>query len=196
MFKGFFLIIVLVCSFLFAPNLVLAQTSNAYEKLGMSSVCLNAKTGKIISGENQNQVLPLASLTKLMTAQVLLDLKLNFQKLITISDGQMNYVNAYIDKGDITSKINMQTGDKVMAKDLWHAMLIASSNESAIALVDSSGIGRAKFVEKMNKKAKVFGLRNTKFTEPSGIDPNNLGTASDMAIIANKVLKLLIVLKI
>lgn len=154
-----------------------AQTTTIYDQLGISSAVLNSATGKYISGTDSDTVLPYASLTKLMTALVLLDLKINFNKKVIIKDDEINYVYPYIDQGDITSGINIKTGDKVTLNDMWNAMLIASSNEAAIILVDNSGISRTKFVQKMNSKAKALGLKNTKFTDPSGIDPKNIGTA-------------------
>lgn len=164
----------------------LAADLNTYEKMGISSATLNATNGKYVSGKNADTVLPLASLTKLMTALVLLDLKVNLNKKIVINDRQINYVTPYIDAGDVTSGINIKTGDKVLLNDMWNAMLIASSNEAAIILVDNSGLSRAQFVRRMNSKAKALGLKKTKFTDPSGIDPKNVGTAKEMAIIAQR----------
>lgn len=184
---GYLLVFVLVFSnlvFLAVP--AFAQTTTIYDKLGISSAALNSATGKYIAGTNSNTVLPLASLTKLMTALVLLDLKINLNKKIIIRDDEINYVNPYIDAGDATSGINIKAGDQVALKDMWNAMLIASSNEAAIVLVDNSGISRTKFVQKMNSKAKALGLKNTKFTDPSGIDPRNVGTAREMAVISRR----------
>jgi len=169
-----------------AAPVLASATSTAYDKYGISSAAINTKTGKVIGGKNQNVVLPLASLTKLMTAQVLLGMGINMNKKVTITVAEVNYTNAYIDEGDVTSKIDLRAGDKVLVKDLWNAMLIASSNEAAIALVDNSGISRAQFVKKMNQRAKALGLTHTKFTEPTGIDPKNLSTAKEMAVVARK----------
>ncbi|MEI7452341.1 MAG: serine hydrolase [Candidatus Falkowbacteria bacterium] len=156
----------------------------AYDNVGLASAELNSKTGKFIGGKNQDVVLPLASLTKLMTALVLLDLKINFDKKVVITQAEIDYTAPYISQGDVTSKIDLQSGDKVTKDNLWHAMLIASSNEAAVALVDNSGISRAQFIKRMNAKAKAYGLKHTKFFEPSGIDPNNVSTAKEMAVIA------------
>lgn len=182
----FLLYIFILTNFVFLVIPTSAQETNPYEKLGISSASLNSATGKYISGQNPDQVLPLASLTKLMTALVLLDLKINLNKKVIVKDDEINYVTPYIDEGDITSGINIKTGDKVTLNDMWNAMLIASSNEAAIILVDNSGISRAKFIQKMNSKAKAYGLKNTKFTDPSGIDPKNIGTAREMAVIARR----------
>jgi D-alanyl-D-alanine endopeptidase (penicillin-binding protein 7) len=144
------------------------------------------KTGKILKTESADEVLPLASLTKLMTALVLLDQKINFNKKITIAKDDLTHVKAYINQGDVTSEINIKEGDIVTARDLWNAMLIASSNTSAVALARSVGLSQDDFVKKMNAKAKALGLKDTQFTEPSGIDPKNVGTAKEMGIIARQ----------
>jgi D-alanyl-D-alanine endopeptidase (penicillin-binding protein 7) len=169
--------------FSFILPLFPAQAAS-YDNIGLASAELNSKTGKFISGTNSDTILPLASLTKLMTALVLLDLKINLNKKVVITQAEVDYTLKYIAKGDVTSKIDLQAGDKVTKDNLWHAMLIASSNEAAVALVDNSGISRAQFIKRMNSKAKAYGLKHTKFFEPSGIDPNNVSTAKEMAVIA------------
>lgn len=184
----YFIITFLLVNFSFfsSPAALAQATSTPYDKLGLASAVLNAKTGAFISGQNYNLVLPLASLTKLMTAVILEKQKINFSKKVIITEGEIDYVTPYIDAGDITSQINLKVGDKVTVNDLWHAMLIASSNEAAIALVDNSGLSRTAFIAAMNRQAKSWGLKSTHFTEVSGIDPNNLSTAKEMAIIAQK----------
>ncbi len=158
----------------------------AKETPSFSSASLAAYNGKYLSGSDSDTPRPLASLTKLMTALVLIDLDIDFNKKVKIEKKQIDYVNPYIDAGDVTSSIDLRSGDKVFLRDLWNAMLIASSNEAAAALVDNSGISRRDFVARMNAKAKAWGLKKTKFTEMSGIDPANVGTAREMAYIAWK----------
>lgn len=177
-------IIITILFFTLSSTLPTLAATTAYDKLGIASATINTKNGKYVSGQNQNTVLPLASLTKLMTALVLVDLKTNLQEKVIISQAEIDYTIAYIEPGDKTSSINIKAGDKVTKNDLWYAMLIASSNEAAIALVDNSGLSRQQFVKKMNTKARALGLVHTKFTDPSGIDPNNIGTAREMAIIS------------
>lgn len=184
--KHFLLYILILANFFFLICPLQAQESNPYEKYGISSASFNMGTGKYVSGQNADIILPYASLTKLMTALVLLDLKVDLKKKVVIKENEINYVNPYIDAGDITSRINIKVGDKVTLNDMWNAMLIASSNEAAIILVDNSGVSRMKFIQKMNSKAKALGLKNSKFTDPSGIDPKNIGTAREMAVIARK----------
>jgi D-alanyl-D-alanine endopeptidase (penicillin-binding protein 7) len=180
------LIIVSILLVIFNCTVPVLAATASYSTVGIASASLNTKNGKFITGQNQNVVLPLASLTKLMTALVLLDLKINLQKKVTVTKAEIDYTLPYISQGDKTSQIDLKAGDKVTKDNLWHAMLIASSNEAAIALVDNSGLTRKQFVKRMNNKAKALGLKHTKFTEPSGIDPNNLSTAKEMAIITRK----------
>lgn len=172
--------------FFFLNPIAASAAANPYEELPMSSAALEAGSGRLMAGKNFNQTLPLASLTKLMTALVLLDLRINLEKKVVITQAEINYTEPFIEAGDVTSKINLRAGDKVKLNDLWHAMLIASSNEAAVALVDNSGVSRKQFVKKMNSKAKALGLGHVKFTEPTGIDPKNIGTAKEMAVIARK----------
>ncbi len=188
LWQYFVVIFILLNFFILLSKSVLAQTVNTpdYDSIGLASVVLNAQTGKLISGQNYNTTLPLASLTKLMTAVILAKQNLNFNKKVIITKEEISYVNPYIEAGDVTSQINLKAGDKVAINDLWNAMLIASSNEAAIALVDNSGLSRKEFVAAMNRQAKSWGLKSTYFTEVSGIDPKNIGTALEMAIIAQK----------
>lgn len=163
-----------------------ARAAASYDGVGIASAVLNSKTGKIVDGKNTGKKLPVASLTKLMTALVLLDEKINFSRKVTITSGDLNYVNDYINKGDSTSKVNLRAGDQVKMGDLWNAMLVASSNESAVALVRNSGISKSEFVEKMNVKARALGLKETEFKEYTGIDSDNISTPEEMAVIARE----------
>jgi len=132
---------------------------------------------------NADQILPLASLTKLMTAIVLIDLKPDWEKQITITKEQINYPIEYAG-GDPTSEIDLTVGDKMTFYDLWQAMLVSSSNQAAAALVDSTGLSKAEFIRLMNNKATELNLNKTKFYDIAGLDAHNVTTAKEMAKIA------------
>ena len=132
-----------------------------------------------------DKILPLASLTKLMTALVLLDLDLDWQKIIEVTQADLDYPKQFVNHGDITSEINLEAGDKITLQDLWIAMLVASSNQSAALLAKHSGLNWNEFILRLNQKAKNIGLEKTIFTEPSGLDLGNIGTAKEMAKIAD-----------
>ena len=143
------------------------------------------KKGKVVAGKNRDQILSPASLTKLMTALVLRDQPESiWDTSITLTATQLDYPKSVVGGDDVTSEIHFAEGDIVRTRDLWVAMLVASSNQAAIALVDASGLTRAQFVAQMNKKALALGLKRTSFEDPTGLDPNTVTTAKEMAILA------------
>jgi len=135
------------------------------------------------SEHNADQVLALASLTKLVTAMVVYDMQPDWSQIVTITEEQINYPKTVVGNA-ATSEVSLKVGDKVSVYDLWAAMLIASSNQSAVAIADSTGLTRQQFVDKMNQKVKDLGLTNTKFYEMTGLDSHNVTTAKEMAQMA------------
>lgn len=131
-----------------------------------------------------DHILPIASLTKLMTALILLDQRPEWNKEITITADDIAYPLRLVDPGDITSEVPLLAGDTVSVLDLWKAMLVASSNQAAWVLAEHSGLTPSTFVTAMNAKAQTLGLKKTIFTEPTGLDPANVSTAVEMAHLA------------
>lgn len=128
-------------------------------------------------------ILPLASLTKLMTALVFLDSAVDWEKEVTITKDIIDYPYYYVG-ADKSSEIDFKTGDTVKVKDLWVALLVASSNQAAAGLQEASGYTKDEFVNLMNEKAQSFGLKKTHFVDVSGLDAQNISTAKEMAVIA------------
>ena len=139
--------------------------------------------GEYLEGSYADEILPIASLSKLMTALVLLDQKPDWQKKITITKEQINYPKIYVGN-DATSEVKIAAGETIAFYDLWVAMLLASSNQSAVALAESTGLTRGDFVKLMNAKAKDLGLTKTIFYDIAGLDETNVSTAKEMALIA------------
>lgn len=132
---------------------------------------------KIIFEKNSNALLPIASLTKLMTAIIVLD---NYDLLKVIEIDK-------ISDSQPPMKQDIKLGDKLTVKSLLEIMLIKSSNKSAFAL--SQIIGEQKFVYLMNKKAEDINLKNTFFVDPTGLSAKNISNASDLAKFAKYILK-------
>lgn len=130
-----------------------------------------------------DQILPLASLSKLMTALVLLDINPDWNKKITITAEHIQYPKNYVGN-DATSEIDLAVGDTMSFYDLWQAMLVSSSNQAAAALVDSTGLTVSKFAKLMNEKSQQLGLSKTIFFDVAGLDSHNVTTPREMAIIA------------
>lgn len=129
--------------------------------------------------KNINQKLPIASITKLITALVVLDnLKQNDIAIIS-----KNSVDTYGEMGDLV------VNEKISVKNLLYIMLIDSSNDAAVALAETINQNNKNTVELMNAKAKILGLINSSFSDPAGLNPDNLSTASDLFKLTNIALK-------
>jgi len=139
-------------------------------EIGASSVIVyDIQAKKILFAKNPQKRLPIASLTKLMTAMVILDnLSETTPVLIT-----PKAVAAYGNAGGLVQ------GESLSVGDLLKIMLIQSSNDAAVALAEK--LGEKKTVSFMNKKAKEIGMWNTFFSEPTGIAASDSSTAEDIA---------------
>lgn len=131
---------------------------------------------KILFKKNENKILPIASLSKLMTALVVLEnYNLQYQVVITEAD-----ILQEGERGDL------KAGQLFSVKNLLYMMLIESSNDAAYSL---SGImGQEKFIAFMNEEAKHIGLLNTSFTDSSGLDFGSYSTARDLVILTEHLL--------
>jgi len=139
-----------------------------------SAIVMNQVTGEVIFEHKAGEQWVPASLTKLVTGLVVLDLNPDMNKLCE--------VNASHDVAG--AKLYITGTSKYRLGDLLSATLVASANNAANALADCV-LSRKEFVAKMNAKAKQLGATETKFLEPSGISEFNVTTAADMADIAN-----------
>lgn len=139
---------------------------------------------KYFDGSESDRILPLASLSKVMTALVFVETNPDWNKIIEITPEEIQYPCTLQTCGT-TSEINLKSGDKLRVIDLWVAMLSASSNQSAVILADNSGMTRQEFIARMNSKAKELGLTKTHFEEMSGLSAGNISTAKEYAKVAS-----------
>jgi D-alanyl-D-alanine carboxypeptidase len=146
-----------------------------------SALVLEPITQKALQHKNIFDVRPIASLTKLMTAFVVIE-DMNLASHVVVSE---NAVGAYGDQG------NLAPSEVLSVEALLHILLIESSNDAAIALEEYYNAYRAEpdrtFVAAMNQKAQELGLLDTFFVEPSGLNINNRSTAYDLARLADYV---------
>lgn len=143
-----------------------------------SALVQDVKSKKILWSKNKDEVRSIASITKLMTGLVLAEIKdFNWEKEITIIDSD--------NIGDF-NKLKLSTGDSIKLRDLFSASIITSSNNGIETLIKNSGVKKEKFVEMMNNKAQEIGMKNTSFKEPTGLDPEDVSTASDLIILLEK----------
>ncbi len=144
-----------------------------------SAIAINNKSKEVIYCYNADKVRPIASISKLLTAMVVLDnYKPDTILIITKEDSRRS------------SRSLFRVGTKIKAKDLLHAALLQSDNRAARALARSVAGSYADFAKLMNKKAKNLGLEDTHMTEPTGLDEENKATAADCARLVNLAIDL------
>ena len=135
---------------------------------------IDADTGRLLEGSNENVQLPIASLTKIWTAFTVLDSKQPFAET-TISPA------AASSEG---SSIYLEQGTTVNTKDLLYGLMLRSGNDAAFALAEYAGGSVEGFTDLMNEKALYYGLKDTVFTNPSGLhDDTHLSTAYETALM-------------
>lgn len=156
-----------------------AHAASLYDAAS-SYIAIDFNTGNVIEQKNQNKSVPIASLTKLMSAAVALDL-MKPNEIITISSTAPNV---------IPTKIGVVAGQKLTLKELLEAMLMTSANDAAAAVKDGVNAKYHEdiFVRAMNEKAQSLGLTQTHFSNPQGFDGNNYSSAHDLAILTQYVL--------
>jgi len=130
---------------------------------------------------NANRVMSIASLTKLMTAMVVLDAKLSMNTVITISKKDKDRIRY--------SRSRLKFGSKFTRRDLLLMALLSSENRAAAALARNYPGGKKGFVKAMNKKAQSLGLRKTRFYDPAGLHDKNVSTALELNKLAQAAIK-------
>lgn len=148
------------------------DNSNDFLIDAKSAVVLDAGTDMVLYSKNADEKLPIASLTKIMTALVVLD-NSKLDDMVTVSE------NAAKTEG---KKNGLVAGEKIELGDLLKIMLVESNNAAAVALAEHNGGNADEFVKLMNEKAKNLEMKNTNFSNPDGLDqPENHSTAYEIA---------------
>ncbi|MCL4106163.1 UNVERIFIED_CONTAM: hypothetical protein GTU68_058469 [Idotea baltica] len=142
-------------------------------KLRSASVLITDASGTIIYEKDINTVRPIASLTKLMTAMVILDAKLDLNEKITITKQDRDLIR-------LTGS-RLEYGAKLSRKDMLNLALMSSENRAATALGRTYPGGMAKFVADMNRKAQSLEMTASHFSDPAGLKSGNQATAADLA---------------
>ena len=144
----------------------------------------DASTGEALVEQNPDQVRPIASLTKMMTALLVLESGADLNESIPIPDSLTPEFQAI--RANRGHTIGLQAGESVRRLDMLYAMLVPSANDAASVLAsDAAGGDLAAFAARMNARASQLGCTNTHFTCPHGLyDVGNYSTAHDLALIA------------
>ncbi len=134
---------------------------------------VDAKTSDELFAKNADMVVPIASITKLMTAMVVLDAKQPMDETIKISNEDKDFL--------MGTSSRLLVGYALSREDMLHLALMASENRAAAALSRYYVGGRPGFIAAMNAKAQELGMTRTHFVNPNGLTNENVSTAHDLA---------------
>ena len=144
-----------------------------------AALVMDAQTGEVLFSKNTNTALPIASVTKLMTAVVIADAKLNMSENITLQS--IDFAGA----GGKNSSSTLRAGDTMNRAEALLFALMKSENPAAAALARTYPGGRAAFISAMNSKARSLGMNSSHFAESTGLDPRNVASARDLGILVS-----------
>lgn len=141
------------------------------------AIVINQLTGETLYAKNTNVPTPIASVTKLMTAMVMLDAQLPLDETLSIGDQDVDYL-----KG---TSSRLSVGTTLTRGELLQLALMASENRAASALGRHYPGGKPAFIQAMNNKAQLLGMQSTRFVDSTGLDSNNISTAEDLVKMVN-----------
>lgn len=155
-----------------APTLSRHEDQQLAVQSGFALV-VDQSGGEALFQKNANTVVPIASITKLMTAMVVLDSAPNLQTQISITDDDVDYLRS--------SRSRLHVGSSMTRETALLLALMSSENRAAHALARNYPGGMPAFISAMNIKAQALGMRDTRFEDPTGLTINNVSTAHDLA---------------
>jgi D-alanyl-D-alanine carboxypeptidase len=164
------------------PNLTQAESREHLPKItAESAISYDLTDGKLIFAKNIKSKLPMASLTKIMTATIALqNMKPDTKLKVSQNAAQIG-----------ENSMGLTESEKLALSDLLYGLLLASGNDAAETIAEESTYGRDLFVYMMNKKAEELGLTATRFTNPSGLegDGSQYSTAYDLLVMTKYALE-------
>ena len=151
----------------------LHSTDDELDLKSSVALVIDQDNGQILLRKNDSAVLPIASITKLMTGLIVSEAKLPMDETITITQDDVD-----TEKG---SSSRLRVGTTLTRGELMHLSLMSSENRAAHALGRTYPGGMSAFVEAMNQKAQILGMTDTKYVEPTGLSSRNQSSAQDLA---------------
>jgi D-alanyl-D-alanine endopeptidase (penicillin-binding protein 7) len=143
------------------------------------AIVVDRATGATLYEKSSTESAPIASVTKLMTAMVVLDHKLDPNEVLTVTEDDVDTVKH--------SSSRLRVGAKMTRKEMLRVALMSSENRAAHALARTSPGGITAFVSAMNRKALAYGMSGTHYVDPTGLSPDNVSTATDLSKLARRV---------
>ena len=149
-----------------------ARSAHQLSLRSAAAIVQDAETGEILYDKNASTVTPIASITKLMTAMVVLDAGLDLNEDLTISSEDMDYLRG--------THSRLKFGARLSRDELLRLALMASENRAAAALGRSYPGGFETFKRAMNHKARMLGMNDTHFDDATGLSSANVASAEDL----------------
>lgn len=140
-----------------------------------SAIVLNELTGEVVYAKHPDTLTPIASITKLMTAMVVLDAQQPLSELISISHEDIDTLKGT--RSRLTLGLTLTRGEMLLLA------LLSSENRAASALARHYPGGRDVFIAKMNEKAASLGMKNSRFLDSTGLNPGNVSTPRELALM-------------
>ncbi len=153
----------------------LHRTDDPLDLASGAAFVVDQDSNEVLFAKNAQTVLPIASVTKLMSALVVVDAGLPMDEILSIDEGDID-----TEKG---SRSRLNIGTMLSRGDLMHLALMASENRAASALGRHYPGGSQAFVQAMNRKAHELGMRDSRFVEPTGLSSANQSSARDLAVL-------------
>lgn len=180
-------ILMLIFSFfLFIPGVSAEENDNStLASKATSAIMIEASTGEVLFQKNADEKLPPASMTKMMSMLLIME---------EIEKGNLKWDEEIITSERASSmggsQIFLETGEKMKVVDMLKGISIASGNDATVAMAERIAGSEEAFVKMMNQKAKELGLKNTNFSNATGLDiSNHYSSARDMSLIAKQLVK-------
>ncbi|MFT3856648.1 MAG: D-alanyl-D-alanine endopeptidase [Aquabacterium sp.] len=151
----------------------LHQTQDPLDLRSSVALVVDQDTDEVLFAKNSEAVLPIASLTKLMTAMVTVEAHLSMDEYITVTAEDVDY--------EKNSSSRLAVGATLTRGELLHLALMSSENRAAHALGRSYPGGLGAFVQAMNNKARSLGMADTRYVDPTGLNSGNQSSAKDLA---------------
>jgi D-alanyl-D-alanine endopeptidase (penicillin-binding protein 7) len=158
------------------------QRGTAQDQLGLKStvaLVVDQETSQVLFSKNSEAVLPIASLTKLMTALVVVESKLPLDEMLEVTAEDTNI--------EWRSRSRLRLGTRLTREDMLHLALMSSENRAAQVLGRNYPGGLPAFVDAMNRKAQQLGMADTRYVEPTGLSSDNRSSAHDLATLARAI---------
>lgn len=153
----------------------LHRTNDPLDLKSSAALVMDQDTNEVIFAKNSEAVLPIASLTKLMTAAVIVESRLSMDDMVSITAEDVDT--------EKNSSSRLMVGSTLTRGELLHLALMSSENRAAHALGRTYPGGMYVFVAAMNNKARVLGMTDTRYVDPTGLNSRNQSSAKDLAVL-------------